>query len=208
MALILSTTSSPSPGFLSPVSCTGRSPWTGKLRASFKMYPNQTDVKFQRRVGLCFHHSITISGKAVGCIGGCQAMVDTGTSLIIGPTWSVRQIIFGVGARGVEGDVSSKKETMSYDEIPQIHSHQNYITFSLSIFSQFVVSCDLDLMPNVTFHIQGQEFPLPPSAYTIQVRISFPLQGFVSNLLTKCFEPRSYPTVSILRLPPWLCSNV
>ncbi|TNN04184.1 pepsin A-like [Takifugu flavidus] len=81
--------------------------------------------------------SITINGKPVACIGGCQAMVDTGTSLIIGPMWSVRQIIFGVGARGVEGE--------------------------------FVVSCDFDLMPNVTFHIQGQEFPLPPSAYTIQL---------------------------------------
>ncbi|CAF92442.1 unnamed protein product, partial [Tetraodon nigroviridis] len=85
--------------------------------------------------------SITINGKAVGCIGGCQAMVDTGTSLIIGPMWSVRQIIFGIGARGVEGD--------------------------------FVISCDFDVMPNVTFHIQGQEFPLPPSAYTIQ----FPTYG-------------------------------
>lgn len=37
-------------------------------------------------------------------------------------------------------------------------------------------------MPNVTFHIQGQEFPLPPSAYTIQVHVSCPLPGFVSNL--------------------------
>lgn len=53
---------------------------------------------------------------------------------------------------------------------------------SPSIFSQFIVSCDFDLMPNVTFHIQGQEFPLPPSAYTLQVRVSFPLPGFVPNL--------------------------
>lgn len=45
----------------------------------------------------------------------------------------------------------------------------------LSLCLQFVVSCDFNLMPNVTFHIQGQEFPLPPSAYTIQVGVSFPL---------------------------------
>lgn len=53
---------------------------------------------------------------------------------------------------------------------------------SPSIFSQFVVSCDFDVMPNVIFHIQGQEFPLPPSAYTIQVGVSLPLPGSVSNL--------------------------
>lgn len=143
MALILSTTMSPSPGFLSPVSCTGRSPWTGKLRASSKMLPNQTDVIFLRCVGLCFHHSITINGKAVGCIGGCQAMVDTGTSLITGPKWNVRQIILGVGARGVEGDVSARKDTTSDHEVPHIHAYQNDITSSLLSLHLLAVCCQL-----------------------------------------------------------------
>lgn len=82
------------------------------------MHPNHTDIIFLRCVGLCFHHSITINGKAVGCTGGCQAMVDTGTSLITGPKWSVRQIIFGVGARGVEGDVSTKKKQRLIKRFP------------------------------------------------------------------------------------------
>lgn len=52
---------------------------------------------------------------------------------------------------------------MADHEIPHVHF------LCPSIFSQFFVSCDFEQMPNVTFHIQGQEFPLPPSAYTIQV---------------------------------------
>lgn len=115
--------------------------------------------------GLRFCPSITINGEAMGCIGGCQAIVDTGTSFIVGPQWSVRKIIFGVGAKGVEGEVSSKKKkkVVADHEIPHVHF------YCPSIFFQFFVSCDLEQMPNVTFHIQGQEFPLPPSAYTIQV---------------------------------------
>lgn len=92
------------------------------------MHPGQTDIIFLR---LCSHHSITINGKAVGCIGGCQATVDTGTSLITGPKWNVRQIILGIGARGVEGDVSAKKTQHPIMSFPYIHAHQNDITSSL-----------------------------------------------------------------------------
>lgn len=59
---------------------------------------------------LCVPSSVTIDGQAVACIGGCQAMVDTGTSFIVGPMWNVRNIMRRVGAVGVVGGVSACKK--------------------------------------------------------------------------------------------------
>lgn len=110
----------------------------------------------------------------------------------------------GSQRRGRRG--KRQKDAMSDHEIPRVHVHQNDITSSM--FSQLVISCDFELMPNVTFHIQGQEFPLPPSAYTIQVfRFLIPCQ--VLCLTYQMFQtPVSHPAVSVLRLPPRLRSNL
>ncbi|KAF7653464.1 hypothetical protein LDENG_00082440 [Lucifuga dentata] len=48
--------------------------------------------------------SITVNGQVVACAGGCQAIVDTGTSLIIGPQNDVAGINRGVGASSQNGD--------------------------------------------------------------------------------------------------------
>lgn len=42
--------------------------------------------------------SITMNGESIACNGGCQAIVDTGTSLLTGPTNSIANIQSYIGA--------------------------------------------------------------------------------------------------------------
>ncbi|XP_073346046.1 pepsin A-like [Pagrus major] len=91
--------------------------------------------------------SVTINGQVVGCSGGCQVIVDTGTSLVIGPQSDIDNINSLVGVTVNNGEM-----TVNCDDIPQ--------------------------MPDVTFHIQGQEFTLPSSAYIRQTKHYGCLTGF------------------------------
>lgn len=55
-----------------------------------------------------------------------------------------------------------------------ISKMQPFFSFCSSLYDQYVVSCQkISQMPDVTFHIQGQEFVLPASAYVLQVNICF-----------------------------------
>ncbi|XP_036938071.1 LOW QUALITY PROTEIN: chymosin-like [Acanthopagrus latus] len=91
--------------------------------------------------------SITISGQVVACSGGCQAIVDTGKPLAIGPQSDIDNIDTLVGVTAKNGEY-----TIGCSDIPQ--------------------------MPDVTFHIQGQEFTLPSSASIHQSKHYGCLTGF------------------------------
>ncbi|KYO21621.1 cathepsin E [Alligator mississippiensis] len=80
--------------------------------------------------------NIQVSGSVAFCAEGCQAIVDTGTSLITGPPSDIKQIQNAIGATPVDGE--------------------------------YAVECNnLNIMPEITFTINGIPYTLSAQAYTL-----------------------------------------
>ncbi|CAL8282594.1 unnamed protein product [Merluccius merluccius] len=70
--------------------------------------------------------SVTVNGQVVACNGGCQAIVDTGTSMIVGPQYDIANIASGVGANSQNGQYMVNCNSISQmpDVVFQIHGQQ------------------------------------------------------------------------------------
>ncbi|XP_040837792.1 pepsin-3-like [Ochotona curzoniae] len=82
--------------------------------------------------------SITMDGETIACADGCQAIVDTGTSLLAGPTSAISNIQSYIGAS--ENSDGEMVVSCSY-------------MYSL---------------PNIVFTINGVQYPVPASAYILE----------------------------------------
>ncbi|XP_042319984.1 embryonic pepsinogen-like [Sceloporus undulatus] len=82
--------------------------------------------------------SILVNGQVIACSGGCQAIVDTGTSLLAGPPSAISNLQNAIGA--------TPGQYGQYD----------------------INCSNLSNMPDVVFVINGIQFPLTPEAYTMK----------------------------------------
>lgn len=80
-----------------------------------------------------------LSEPVNACMDGCQAIADTGTSLIAGPVADIKQMNEAIGGIPLPGG--------------------EYI----------LPSCDFDTLPTIDFKIAGRNFPLKPEQYVLKV---------------------------------------
>ena len=112
--------------------------------------------------------SISMKRKIIVCSGGREALVDTGTSLIIGPRRLVNNIqkLISAMPRGseVKGHAPGSLPVSIHKKDLQCQP------LSLSV-SNSTVSCFMvSTLPSIILTINGINYPVPAQAYILKVR--------------------------------------
>lgn len=100
------------------------------------------------------------------CKGGCEAIVDTGTSLIVGPVDEVRELQKAIGAVPlIQGEVSRAGEAGGWAGVPQAA-----VPTRCSLVFQYMIPCQkVSSLPEVTLKLGGKEYKLSAEDYTLKV---------------------------------------
>ncbi|NXI65653.1 PEPA protein, partial [Anseranas semipalmata] len=91
---------------------------------------------------------ITMRGRVIACPRGCQAVVDSGTTLLAGPLRAIAAIQRCIGAR----------EDASGQYVISCRAKKS--------------------LPDIVFVIRGTKFPVPAKAYLQQTRLGYCKSGF------------------------------
>ena len=98
--------------------------------------------------------------NTIGCNGGCVGIVDTGSSLLVGPPVETNAINKAIG-----GTVRILKRKLPHYEFAY------FLQELVPGTGQYFVDCDsIDSMPTVTFSIGGNQFELTGKDYVLQVK--------------------------------------